>query len=182
MQRPVRITWKGIDPIAAAEQDIQERVENLERRFPNLQRCHVVVERPHHHHRQGALYQVHLDLTVPDHTLVADRHPDQHHAHEDLHVAIRDAFDALQRRLQDYARKVQRQTRQHEPRPSGRILWYSEDEGYGFIQDEAGREIYFHRNSVLDEHVERLKSGTPVRFEEEEGEEGPQASTVHVVE
>jgi len=53
------------------------------------------------------------------------------------------------------------------------------DRGYGFIEDEEGREIYFHRNSVLGIAFEKLHVGAKVRFAEEDGDKGPQASTVH---
>jgi cold shock CspA family protein len=55
------------------------------------------------------------------------------------------------------------------------------NEGYGFLMTPDGRELYFHRHSVLHDDFERLAVGTEVRFEEEEGEKGPQASTVQVV-
>jgi cold shock CspA family protein len=55
------------------------------------------------------------------------------------------------------------------------------DEGYGFLETPDGREVYFHRNSVLGADFDRLSIGTEVRFAEEEGEKGLQASTVTVV-
>ena len=50
--------------------------------------------------------------------------------------------------------------------------------GYGFLTSDDGREIYFHKNSVSAGAFPRLKIGTTVRFAEEAGEKGPQASTV----
>jgi cold shock CspA family protein len=51
---------------------------------------------------------------------------------------------------------------------------------FGFLRTSDGREIYFHRNSVLDGGFDKLRPGTAVTFVEEQGEQGPQASTVHV--
>jgi cold shock CspA family protein len=68
----------------------------------------------------------------------------------------------------------------HEPAPHGRIARLDRAEGYGFIGTPDGREIYFHRNSVVNAGFDRLEEGDPVRFHEEAGEKGPQASTVHV--
>jgi cold shock CspA family protein len=51
-------------------------------------------------------------------------------------------------------------------------------EGYGFLTAQDGREIYFDRRSVLNDAFDRLEEGTPVRYMEEPGAEGPQASTV----
>lgn len=54
-------------------------------------------------------------------------------------------------------------------------------EGYGFLTADDGREIYFHKNSVLGRAFPRLKVGTTVRYVEEAGEKGPQASTLRIV-
>ncbi len=54
------------------------------------------------------------------------------------------------------------------------------DGGFGFIETPDGREIYFHRNSVLNDGFPRLDVGTRVTFAEEMGEKGPQATTVHI--
>jgi cold shock CspA family protein len=50
----------------------------------------------------------------------------------------------------------------------------------GQIETADGRFIYFHRNSLLGGRFEELRTGTEVRFVEEAGDLGPQASTVHV--
>ena len=99
---------------------------------------------------------------------------------DELLTAVQDAFDAAGRRLQDYARRQRGDVkRRAEPNRAvvRRLLPY---EGYGFLETADGREIYFHRNSVLNAEFDRLETGEPVRFHEEAGEEGPQASTVRV--
>ena len=68
----------------------------------------------------------------------------------------------------------------HQAPPEARIARLFPDEGYGFIETADGREVYFHKNSVVGERFERLEVGKEVRFVEEHGENGPQASTVHV--
>jgi cold shock CspA family protein len=55
------------------------------------------------------------------------------------------------------------------------------DEGYGFLESADGREVYFHQNSVLEGAFRKLRLGMEVRFAEEPGEKGPQASTVSIV-
>ena len=60
----------------------------------------------------------------------------------------------------------------------GRIVKLHVGQGHGFIRMLNDREIYFHRNSVLDSAFDQLKPGTPVRYSEEQGDEGPQATTV----
>ena len=141
--------------------------------------CRVAVELHHRHHHQGNLFHVRVDLKVPDSEIVANREPSEHHAHEDVYVAIRDAFDAVRRQLEDYVRRRRGVVKEHEAPPHGRVAELYPD--HGKIETGDSRLVYFHRNSVVDTNFERLDIGTEVRFVEEMGELGPQASTVHVV-
>jgi len=84
---------------------VRERAARLERFFERIQSCRVVVEAPHRHHHQGKLYRIRIDLKVPGGELAASRDPSERRAHEDVYVAIRDAFDAVQRQLAAYARR-----------------------------------------------------------------------------
>jgi cold shock CspA family protein len=95
--------------------------------------------------------------------------------------AIDDAFKAAGRRLQDYARLQRGDVKSLSLLPEARVSRILPEEGYGFLTSGDGREIYFHKNSVLKRAFQRLKVGTIVRFVEEAGEKGPQASTVRVV-
>ena len=178
MERPVQITFRDLPASAAADARIREEAAELEQFYDRIQRCRVVVELPHRHQRQGNLYAVRVDLTVPGHELVIGREPTEQHAHEDLYVAIRDAFAAAKRQLQDFARRERADTKHHEAMHEGRVARLFREPGYGFIETADGREIYFHRNSVLEDGFDRLASGARVRFVEELGEKGPQASTV----
>jgi cold shock CspA family protein len=123
---------------------------------------------------------VKIDLTVPEKKLVVNREHPMRKSHEDIFVAIRDAFDAARRQLEEYAEVERGDVKVHESVPTGRVSRLYPEEGYGYIEGFGGREIYFHRNSVLD-GFEALEVGAEVRFEEEEGEKGPQASTVKIV-
>lgn len=163
------------------EADIREKAAKLDEFYDQIMTCRVVVGSPHGHHHQGKLYQVSLDLTVPNAEIVVNRSPTEHHAHEDVYVAIRDAFDAARRQLQDYARKQRGQVKGHETPAHGTISALVEMEDFGRIKTSDGRDVYFHRNSVVDGDFNALNIGDEVRFVEEAGEEGPQASTVHVV-
>src|SRR4030043_380004 len=100
----------------------------------------------------------------------------------DLAEAIRDAFDAARRKLEDFARKQRGDVKQHETLPHARISALFLDKGYGFLTTVDNREIYFHEHSIVNRDFGHLKVGMEVRFVEEEGEKGPQASTVTVVE
>jgi cold shock CspA family protein len=76
---------------------------------------------------------------------------------------------------------MQRETKRHYEEPIARLARIFPDDGYGFIVTPDGHEIYFHRNSVLDPGFDRLEPGVEVRFEEEMGENGPQATTVKAI-
>ena len=102
-----------------------------------------------------------------------------HHSHEDIYVAVHHAFQEAARQLEEYARIKHWDVKDHDELPHGIVARLHRD-GYGFIATPEGREIYFHKNSVLD-GFESLAAGQEVRFDEEEGDKGPQASTVKVV-
>lgn len=179
MKLPLQVVFRNMEPSEAVEAKIRERCEKLDAFYEHIMSCRVMVEAQHKHHHQGNLYHVRVDLKVPEAELVASREPDQHHAYEDVYVAIRDAFDTIRRQLEDYVRRRRGQVKQHEVPPHGRIAELYAD--YGKIATPDGRLVYFHRNSVLDEAFEHLAIGTEVRFVEEMGELGPKATSVHVV-
>jgi cold shock CspA family protein len=101
---------------------------------------------------------------------------------EDLEIAIRDAFDAARRKLEDFARRQRGTVKHHEELPHAHISALFPDKGYGFLTTLDNREIYFHEHSVLNYDFKHLKVGMKVRFVEEQGVKGPQASTVTVIE
>jgi len=92
-----------MEPSAAVEQRIRDKVAALDR-FSDITSCHVTVEAPHQHHHQGNIFSVHLDIHVPDKQLAYGRTRHQDHRHEDVYMAIRDAFDAAERGLEQYTR------------------------------------------------------------------------------
>jgi cold shock CspA family protein/ribosome-associated translation inhibitor RaiA len=180
MEIPVRITFRDMESSPTVESQIRARVEELGRFHPRLTGCHVVVEAHHRHHRKGKLYHLAVHVVAPDGEVVVRRDPAEHHAHEDIHVAIRDAFDAVRRQLQDHVRFRRGDVKQHEVPPHGVIERLFQQEGYGFIRSADDHEIYFHRNSVVEGSFDALQVGDEVRFalHEGEGEKGAQASTV----
>jgi cold shock CspA family protein len=175
MQLPLQISVRDLSLSEAAEGDIRAKADNLETYYDGIISCRVVVEGPVRHHRKGP-FTVRIDLSVPGAELVVDRHADA-----DLYVAIRDAFDAARRRLEDYARRQRGAVKAHEEAPRAHVTKLFPAEGYGFLETPDGRELYFHRHSVLHPGFDRLAIGMEVRFAEEEGEKGPQASSVAIV-
>ena len=180
MQIPLKITFKDIPHSDFVELKIREKVAKLEQFAGDITSCRVIVEAPHQHHNKGNLYNVKVDVTLPGEEIIATRNPAAHHAHEDIYVAIRDAFNATRRQLENYVRRRRGKVKKHESTPYGRIKEVFPYADYGVIETADGREVYFHRNSLLDEDLDKLQVGTRVNYTEEENEKGPQASTIHV--
>ena len=181
MPIPLQISFRNMDPSPAVEERIRKKAEKLERFHDRIIGCTVVVEAPHRHHHKGKLYNVRIDISVPGKDVVVDRSGPIDHAHEDVYVAIRDAFDAAARRLEDQARKMRSSVKTHAAPPHGKIASLLDD--YGFITTADGDEVYFHRNSVVGANFDTLEVGSEVTLvvAEEEGVEGLQASTVKPV-
>ncbi|HRK95281.1 MAG TPA: ribosome-associated translation inhibitor RaiA [Rhodospirillales bacterium] len=109
MQVPLEIAFHNMEPSEFIEANVRERVGKLERYFDRIIRCSVSIEAPHRAHRQGNLYHVRIEISVPGKDLVVSRNPGDIHAHKDVYVAIRDAFAAAERQLADHARKPSRE-------------------------------------------------------------------------
>lgn len=144
MKIPLQITFRHMAPSPAIEDNIRDKVAKLDEFYDRIMGCRVAVEAPHRHHHKGKAYVVRIDLTVPGAELVVNREPkrlvakkangadepekefaelrepSKHAAHEDIYVAIRDAFSAAERKLQDYARKRRGEVKARDRRPSRR--------------------------------------------------------------
>lgn len=175
MRLPLQVTFRNIPSSEAIEAHINEKATKLDRFYDRIMSCRVVVESTQRRQHQGKLYGVRIDMTVPRKELAVTREEN-----EDIYVAIRDAFDTASRRLEEHARRERGDVKSHHEPLGGRIIRIFQDEHYGFIQTPDEREIYFHRNSILNEEFGRLKVGAEVTFVEEQGKEGPQAARVAV--
>ena len=205
MKIPLQITFRNMPPSEAIENNVREKAAKLDSLYDGIMSCRIIIEAPHRHHHKGKAYQVSIDMTVPGGELVVNRapkrldaaktprpeelendlteshEPSKHGAHEDPYVAIRDAFNAAARKLQDHARRKRGKVKLHEPAAVARVIRLFPIEDYGFLQTPDGRELYFHKNTVLARDFDRLEVGTEVFFAEEPGEKGPQASMVRVI-
>lgn len=199
MKIPIEIRFRNLKPPAQIEEWVHKMVAGLDKFHSRIMRCRVMVELPHRHRTRGNPYHVRIDLTVPGKEIVIKHQPTLHSAlrqtatlaesksreaaaaHKDLYVALGNAFRAAGRRLQDQLRLRRGLTKSHEPPPRGRVSKLFPERGFGFLETRDGREIYFHEHSVLREEFERLEVGSVVSFLEEQGENGPQASTVRLL-
>jgi cold shock CspA family protein/ribosome-associated translation inhibitor RaiA len=180
MESPLQIVFRDVTPYEELlDTEIRRWAEKLELHFSRIVSCRVAVEKSYNRHRLGNLYKATVRIKVPGKMIVVSREHPMHHSHEDIYVAVHHAFQEAARQLEEYARIKQWDVKDHDELPHGIVARLHPD-GYGFIATPEGREIYFHKNSVLD-GFESLAAGQEVRFDEEEGDKGPQASTVKVV-
>lgn len=196
---PIQVTFRGLDVSEALEADIRGRVAWLEQFYPRIVRCRVLVELPHRHRQDGRHFHIRIELTVPGAEPIIVSHEPSLHAwlkdvegqahrkgteiesvHRHAGVAVREAFDAARRRLEDVAREQRGTVKAHDEPAHGHVVEISSVDGYGFIQTDEHR-VYFNRASVLDEGFDEMEVGTPVAFVEERGEKGAQASTVRLL-
>jgi cold shock CspA family protein len=170
-----------MDPSEPIAERIRARATCLDRFAAAIASCHVTVEVPHEHQRKGRSYRVLVDVRLPGSEIVAGRHHPKDPAHQDLNVAVRDAFDAAVRQLEDYVRERRHDVKTHEPPAAhGKVKKLFRDDGYGFVELSDGTDVYFHEHSVVDIAFANLQVGDAVHVvvAESESDKGPQASTV----
>jgi ribosomal subunit interface protein len=150
LQVPLQITIRDMPRSEALDADIRGRVAKLEEFSPRIVSCRVNVEQVGRHQHQGKQFRVRIDVRVPGEEIVVNRDHD-----EDVYVALRDAFDAAKRQLEDVVREKRGDVKVHGVPLHGKVT---------------------RLHPVFDE----LQPGTQVQFIEELAAEGPQAKRVSV--
>ena len=173
MDLPLQITAQNCVLSPTEEQAIRDAAAKLDEFAPRIVSCHVTVEMPKRRGRTGRQYRIHAKLELPGEEIVVRRPAD-----EVLITAVQQTFKALGRKLQDHARRQRGDVKLPRRASRGLVLRLFPVKGYGFLSSEDGHEIYFDRRSVLNDAFDRLEEGAEVRYVEESGERGPQASTV----
>ncbi|MGC8550666.1 MAG: HPF/RaiA family ribosome-associated protein [Acidobacteriaceae bacterium] len=195
---PLQITFHRSEVIADIEELIRAEAAKLERYYPRMMGCRVTVEEEGG--RQiGNLWNVRIDITVPGGEIVVKSElslggtarqtkqasirngKEVRRERQILHRAVRDAFESARRQLQDYARKQRGDTKRTKGPQTAKITQVFGDKGYGFLVTPEGKEVYFHKESVLNYSFDHLIPGTTVAFTEAKGEKGPQATSVKVL-
>lgn len=185
MKVPPEITYRDVTKTAALDSLVHEKIAKLERVCDYINSCHIAIEKIHDRPSSGSPYRVRLDITVPPgHELVAESNPSGNNQYTEVDTVIRDAFSMAERQLKELARRQresQRTKSQTAQETTALVNKLFKEQGYGFIKTLEGQDVYFHRNSVLNDEFDRLEIGTGVHFFLEQGEQGPQASTVKIV-
>jgi cold shock CspA family protein len=198
MLLPVQVTFRNIKDHAELEDYVRKEAAKLERFYDRISSCRVMVERSQRT-ESGKLYHVRIDLGVPNGELVVKHTPTLHGTLQDMKQqksrreaesvlvhksprrAIHEAFQEMGRRLQDYARLQEGAVKAKRGIEEAMVKEIFPEEGYGFLETNDGRAVYFNQASVLDGHFPQLRLGARVGFAEEVGEKGPQASTVKLI-
>ena len=173
MQIPLQVSLHGIASSNALQNAIRDKAARLERYSPHLMSCRVVLSLEGRRKRQGKQFSLRIDLKVPGGEIAITREHD-----EDLQIALRDAFDAARRKLEDYVREQRLDVKRHAPEYTGHVARIDAEQGFGFIATPDGRELYFSRENVVHPPFEHLAVGTAVHFIEEAAGEGMQAKRV----
>ena len=157
--------------------EIESRMADLQRRHEDLIHGRVTLTKNPHHKKLANVAEALIVVTLPGRQTMTSRTEDQ-----TVEEAIRTAFDAMAIELRKNRERRGRTEVRTSPIPPlrGVICKLFPKEGYGFILKEGGGEVYFHKHALQGLTFEELNDGTDVAFNIEEGEKGPQASTVHL--
>ena len=183
MQVPLELSVRDIEERDAVESLVNEKVATLERVCDYLTSCRVAVERTQARGRTGNPLAMRIELGVPGRPpIVVKQEVGEDEGPDALPALVRETFASARRKLNEVVERQRGEVKQHLTPPETAIVGtIFHDRGYGFLETVDRREVYFHRNSVLNDDFDRLEIGTGVRYVEEEGEKGPQASTVAIV-
>lgn len=150
MRLPVQITFHAMDRSDAVEAAAREKAGHLERFYTDITSCRVAVDLLQKHHQQGRPFGVRIDLTLPGRELVVNRVEN-----EDVYVAVRDAFDAMKRQLEDAVRQRRGQQKHHSRELHGEVARFEQvriGSAVQFIVEVAAQGLQAKRVSLGKRH------------------------------
>jgi cold shock CspA family protein/ribosome-associated translation inhibitor RaiA len=183
VQRPLQITYKGIESSPAFDALIRERATGLERKHPRITGCRVVVDVPYRGSESAKVpLAVSVEVEIPNRSLVIGKDTQDRREMKDDHTAVlNNAFTAVERQLDKIADLQDQGVKRHEGiAANGMIVRLFPDQSYGFIEVDNSQELYFTRNAVASGAFDELQVGMMVQVTRAtaEGPMGPQASSV----
>ncbi len=175
MKQPLEIRFIGMPSSEAVESAARDKALRLDRFCPSIMTCRVAIEHKQKHQHQGQPFAVRVDVTLPGHELTVNRVE-----HEDVYVALREAFDDMRRQVEDAVRLLRGQEKQHPTALHGEVVRFDAEGKFGFIRTADGDEYWFSAENVVNEPFESMPVGTQVQFIPEVAAEGRQAKRVSV--
>ncbi|HEX9447961.1 MAG TPA: HPF/RaiA family ribosome-associated protein [Dongiaceae bacterium] len=184
MQKPLQIAFKNLDKSEHLETLIRDRVEKLDQLHPRIIGCRVVLEAPARTATAKAPLAISIEIDVPSRPKIVAKRQDVRRDTKGDHLKhINQAFDAVQRQLEDVARLSSRDVKAHESAgETGCIMQIEMLEDHGFVELAQGESLYFSRDAVLDNRFEDLKPGMMVHVTRamRESSMGPQAIAIRL--
>lgn len=183
MDVPLEVSFANMDVSERVEAEVRRRVDRLQQFYGRINSCHVYVTAPHQSQRKGNAYEIHVEVRVPGRELAVTNSPGRMEAHQDVLLAVRDAFNAMERRLKRWKQRRTGEVKSHPGQLQGKIVEMHPERDFGHIAATDGRLVYFHRNSVVGFEFDDLTPGDTVELAipAGEGDKGPQASTVRPI-
>jgi cold shock CspA family protein len=183
MNVPVEISFRDVPKAQSIVDLINAKIDKLAVMCDHISSCRVAIERTQKFKREGQPYRVRLDITIPPgHELTVTREESKGDMHTTLPAEIESAFKAAERQIKKLNEKQRRDVKRHPYHETEAVVDRLDKNGeFGFLRTIDNRTIYFHKNSVLHGRFEDLTVGTGVSFCEEQGDDGPQASSVRLV-
>lgn len=171
----LRIESRNVGMTPRWKQEIEERMAGLQEGHDDITHARVTLTKNAHHKKATKVAEALIVVTLPrKHTITARKED------KTFEEAIRAAFAALETEIDKYREKRASKEVRVPPVPlHGVISKLFRDEGYGFILQDGGGEVYFHRNALHGLNFDELEDGVEVSFNIEDGEKGPQATTVN---
>lgn len=177
MQIEPEVSFRNVQRTEFLDQAILEGIDKLKTVHDRITSVRIAVEDQRGTGIHDHLYRVRIEVTFPGGQVIVKEKPADG-PHLPLEQVLSNAFDAARRKLRETRRQQKGQVKERSPRSIGRVVEIFPHEGYGFIQDDEGEFVYFHRNSVAGHGWDSLDTQHAVEFEEEQGDKGPQAVVV----
>ncbi|MFW5681541.1 MAG: cold shock domain-containing protein [Phycisphaeraceae bacterium] len=182
MQIPLDVAYRGVAKTDALEDLIVAQTDKLDQVCDHIDAIHVVVEKPNESVKTGSGYRVSIDVTIPPGHVINARHEVQDgEPGQGPDTAVRDAFHHARRQITELNDKQKGHVKTHDESKDLPATVTKLFPDYGFAETPEGREIYFHRNAVIEGDFDKLAEGVAVAYAEEEGVEGPQARHVRPI-
>ena len=181
MDMPLEIAWHNVEQSDPLEARIRQRVDKMHRYFKHINSVHVWVEVPHRSQHSAKAFRIGVEVRVPGTELVVSHDPGDKGQHFDPYIAVRDAFDAMDRQLEQFSQKVRGDVKTLNTQPQGRVVRKFDE--YGFIEMTDGQEIWFNETALVHGSFDDLQVGDSVEVTVAEavGAMGPQASMVRPI-